>query len=334
MTGLFTPLKIKGVALNNRIVLPPMGTSMATERGEVTDDLVEHYDRFAAAGVGLVIVEHTYVRREGRVNAQQLGIYDDALIPGLRRLADAVHARGSVIGLQITHGGGKATADLIGRPPISASDVLVPGTTEPSQAATRAEILEIVGAFVAAAQRAIRAGMDFVEIHGAHGYLLNQFLSPLTNQRADAYGGDLNGRLHLPLQVVRAVRQAVGDDYLLLYRLGANDFMPGGLTQEDGKQAAAALVEAGVDLLDISGGLYGASLPGWDEVSQGYFVPMAAEVRAAAGVPVIVAGGITEPEYADQVIRDGTVDLVAVGRAMLENPEWALDARKALVRED
>ena len=334
MTGLFTPLEIKGHTLNNRIVVPPMGTSMATERGEVTDEHVDHYGRFANAGVGMVIIEHAYVRRDGRVNPQQMGIYDNFLIPGLQRLADAIHSHGSVVGVQITHGGGKATTELIGRLPISASDVLVPGTAEPSQAASKAEILEIIEAFAAAAQRAKAAGMDFVEVHGAHGYLLNQFLSPLTNQRTDEYGGDLNGRLQLPLEVVRAVRQTVGGEYLLLYRLGANDFMPGGLTQEEGKQAAIALVEAGVDLLDISGGLYGASLPDWDEVSQGYFVPMATEIRAAVDVPVVVAGGITKPEYADQVIREGKVELVAVGRAMLENPDWALDARKTVIRDD
>jgi NADPH2 dehydrogenase len=334
MTGLLTPLEIKGYTLHNRIVLPPMGTSMATESGEVTAEHIEHYARFANAGVGTVIIEHTYVRRDGRVNPQQLGIYDDSLIPGTQRLADAVHAHGSVVGVQITHGGGKATMELTGRRPISASDVLVPGAAEPSQAATKAEILEIVAAFSAAAQRAKAAGMDFVEIHGAHGYLLNQFLSPLTNQRTDEYGGDLDGRLQLPLEVVHAVRQAAGDEYLLLYRLGANDFMAGGLTQEDGQQAAIALVEAGVDLLDISGGLYGSSHPGWDEVSQGYFVQMATEIRAAVDVPVVVAGGITKPEYADRVIREGKVDLVAVGRAMLENPNWALDARKTVLRAD
>lgn len=329
MAGLFTPLQIKGHMLKNRIVLPPMGTGLATERGEVTDAHIENYIRFA--GVGMVIIEHTYVRREGRVNAHQMGIQDDFLIPGLRRLADMEHAREGVVGIQLTHGGAKATTELIGRPPISASDGLVPGATENAQSATLAEISEIVEAFAIAAQRAKAAGMDFVEIHGAHGYLLNQFLSPLTNVRTDEYGGDLSRRLRLPLKVVRAVRQSVGNDYLVLYRLGANDFMPGGLTQEQGIQAAIALVEAGVDLLDISGGLYGASPPGWDEVSQGYFVPMAAEIREAANVPVVVAGGITKPEFADRVIREGKVELVGVARAMLNNPEWALDAQKALL---
>ncbi|MBS1251745.1 MAG: NADH oxidase [Anaerolineales bacterium] len=331
MAGLFTPLTIKGHTLSNRIVLPPMANNMATERGELTEAHIEHYVRRAQAGVGMVIVEHTYIRPEGRVNARQLGLYDDFLIPGLRRLAEAVRACDTIVGIQITHGGGKATSDLIGKQPTSASNVLVPGAAETARAATEAEIAEITEAFAAAAGRAKAAGFDFVEIHGAHGYLLSQWLSPLTNQRTDEYGGDLNGRLRLPLGVVHAVREAVGEDYVLLYRLGASDFMPGGLTQEEGEQAAIALAEAGVDLLDISGGLCGAEIPDWDEVSQGYFVPLAAGVRAAVDVPVVVAGGITEPEFADRVIREQEVDLVAIGRAMLSDPDWAAEARDALL---
>lgn len=333
MAGLLTPLMIKGHTLSNRIVLPPMANNMATERGEVTDAHIEHYVRRASAGVGMVIVEHAYVRPDGRFTAQQLGIYDDFLTPGLRRLADAVRACGTVVGIQINHAGGRGAAELIGGQPISASDVLVPRATEPARAATKVEIAEIVEAFAAAARRAMVAGFDFVEVHGAHGYLLSQFLSPLTNRRTDEYGGDLIGRLRLPLKVVRAVRQAVGDDALLLYRLGAKDYMPGGLTLEEGKRAAIALVEAGVDLLDISGGLCGSVMPGWDGVSQGYFVPMAAEIRAAVKVPVVVAGGITEPEFADCVIREGKADLVAIGRAMLADPDWAAKAREKLLGE-
>ena len=197
-------------------------------------------------------------------------------------------------------------------------------------AATRADLSDIRDAYASAARRVQQAGLDFAEIHGAHGYLLSQFLSPLANQRTDDYGGDLTARLRFPLEVTRAVREAVGDDYLVLYRLGGNDYLPGGLTQDEGRRAAVALTQAGVDLLDISGGLCGAEPPDWDKVSQGYFVPMAADIQAAAGVPVVVAGGITDPQFADDVIRQGKVDLVAIGRAMLSNPEWAADARRAL----
>ena len=330
MTDLFSPLTVKQLTLKNRIVLPPMANNMADDSGAVTDAHIKHYVRRAKAGVGMVIVEHAYIRRDGRVNERQLGIYDDALIPGLRRLAEAIKACDTVAGIQITHAGGKSTQAAAGTQPFAPSDGLAPGGTEAARALAPAEIEAVAQAFVAAAGRAVAAGFDFVEIHGAHGYLLCQFLSPLTNRRADAYGGDLAGRLRLPVQVVRAVRQAVGGDHLLLYRLGASDFMPGGLTEAEGRQAGAALAAAGVDLLDISGGLNGSEPPGWDKVSQGYYVPMAAAVRAVAGVPVVVAGGITDPHFANRVVAEGQVDLVAVGRAMLSNADWAVQARQAI----
>lgn len=330
MVGLFSTFTIKNFTLKNRIVLPPMANNMSDDDGAVTDAHIEHYVRRAEAGVGMVIIEHAYVRRDGRVNASQLGIHKDALVPGLRRLAEAVKARDTVVGIQITHGGGKVTQEAAGTQPLAPSAGTVPGASEPAQALSETQIIQIVEAFVAGARRALEASFDFVEIHGAHGYLLSQFLSPLTNNRTDAFGGDLKSRLRMPLQVVEAVREIVDDEHLLLYRLGANDYMPGGLTEAAGRQAAKALVSTGVDLLDISGGLGGSQPPNWDEVSQGYFVPMAAGIRSETGAPVVVAGGITEPHAADRFIREGQVDLVAIGRAMLNNPDWAAQAKEAL----
>ncbi len=330
MTGLFSPLTIRNFTLKNRIVLPPMANSMADDSGAVTTKHIKHYARRAEAGVGMVIVEHVYVQLDGRVNKQQLGIHDDELIPGLRRLVDAVKSSGSVIGIQITHGGGKATRAAAGGDPVAPSAGMVPGGSEPAVALSMDRLVGIVEAFVTATHRAIAAGFDFVEIHGAHGYLLSQFLSPLTNHRDDVYGGNLTGRLRLSLQVVRAVRQVVDTNHLLLYRLGGSDFMDGGLSEAEGRQAAKLLVAAGVDVLDISGGLCGSQLPGWDEKSQGYFVPMAAAIRAEVDVPVIVAGGITDPCAADEFIHTGQVDLVAIGRAMLADAKWASEARALL----
>ncbi|MDP6051474.1 MAG: NADH:flavin oxidoreductase [Candidatus Latescibacteria bacterium] len=330
MSGLLTPLTVKGHTLRNRIVMPPMENQKATEGGEVTDALLEHYVRHAQAGVGMVIVEYTYVQPDGRGRLQQLGVHNDAMIPGLKRLVKAVQACGVVIGLQISHGGGKCPSEFAGRTPISASDVVVPGASEQSQGATKDEITGIISSFAQAARRAVEAGFDFIEVHGAHGYLLSEFLSPLTNTRTDEYGGDITARGRFPLTVVHAIRDEIGADVLVLYRLGANDYKEGGLTLDEGKYMARSLVDAGVDLLDISGGLNGASVPGWDEISQGYFVPMAAEIRREVNVPVVVAGGITDPRYADSVIREGKVDLVAVGRALLENPDWPKDAQSVL----
>ena len=330
MTGLFSPLAIKNFTLRNRIVLPPMANNLSDGSGAVTEAHIQHYVRRAAAGVGMVIVEHAYVRVDGRVNQNQLGIHDDDLIPGLNRLARAIKATGAVVGIQITHGGGKTTYATAGGQPLAPSALMIPGGHEPAIALTQDQMRLIRDAFVAATRRALNAGFDFVEIHGAHGYLLNQFLSPLTNQRDDEYGISREARLRFPLEIVMAVREIVDEKHLLLYRLGANDYMVGGLTAEDGQHVAKTLVAAGVDLLDISGGLCGAQPPDWDRQSQGYFVPAAAAIRAMVDVPVVVAGGITEPVAADRFIREHQVDLVAIGRAMLTNPNWASDASAML----
>jgi 2,4-dienoyl-CoA reductase-like NADH-dependent reductase (Old Yellow Enzyme family) len=331
MVSLFSPLPVKQLTFRNRIVMPPMGMNQADERGAVTEAHMQHYASRAAAGVGLVIVEHTYIRPGGQASQGQLGIYDDALILGLRRLAEAIKAQGSLAVLQITHGGGRATRAITGSQPLAPSDGIIPPRgVEPARALTIPEMEDIVQAFAAAARRAVQAGFDGVEVHGAHGYLLSEFLSPLVNRRTDEYGGSLANRLRMPLRVVEAVHRVVDAGHLLLYRLGADDLVPGGLTQAEGCQAAHSLAAAGVDVLDVSGGLGGDEPPGWDGVSQGYFVPMAAAVRAAAGVPVIGVGGIKDPRAADRIIRAGQVDLVAVGRAMLTNPHWAAEARAAL----
>jgi NADPH2 dehydrogenase len=330
MAGLFSPLTIRSFTLRNRIVLPPMANDMANDGGAVTVKHIQHYERRAAAGVGMVIVEHAYVRVDGRYNVRQLGIHDDALIPGLSRLVEAVKGSGSVVGIQLTHAGGRAKQATAGGTPVAPSAGVIPGSSEPADALSADEIPHIIEAFVAATHRAIAAGFDFVEIHGAHGYLLNQFLSPLTNRRDDVYGGNLIGRLRLPLQVVRAVRQVVDTNHLLMYRLGACDYLDGGLSESDGLQAAKTLVAAGVDILDVSGGLCGSQMPGWDKTSQGYFVPLAAAVRAEVDVPVIGVGGITDPRAADDFIQSGQVDLVAIGRAMLTDANWIDGARAAL----
>lgn len=329
MPRLFSTLSLKGLTLDNRIVVPPMASESATADGFATEATFAHYEKLAR-GIGLVIVEHTYVMRGGNRSANQLGIFDDRHVEGLAELVRRVHARGARIAIQITHAGAAARRDVTGMRPIGPSEVPLPGREdeETPAAMTRGDIEALVEAFAVAAERAREAGFDAVELHGAHGYLLNQFLSPLTNKRTDEYGGDLDGRLRLPLEVVRAVRGRLGPDAVLMYRLGADDGIPGGLTIEDGKYAARRLVEAGVDILDISGGLAGS---GRDrEKRQGYFAPLSSAIKRVVDVPVIVTGGITDPEVADEIVRDGKADLVGVGRALLKDPGWAEKARKVL----
>ncbi len=331
MPGLFSTLRMKGLTFGGRIVMPPMANNMAPPDGSVTDQHVAHYTARAGRDVALIMVEHSYVRPDGRAGDKQLGIYDDALIPGLRRLAGGIKEAGSLAGIQITHSGSRTTRAVIGRRPRGPSDVMAPGDTEVPEPFPVEELPEIVRAFGEAARRAAEAGFDLIEIHGAHGYLLNQFLSPYTNRRDDDYGGNSSNRLRLALQVVREVRRRVGPDFVLWYRLGSDDMLEGGLHLANAQWAAPRLVEAGIDAIDVSGGLMG-SRPPHLQGQVGYFVPLAEGIKAVTRVPVCVAGGITNPEYADQLIREGRTDLVGIGRALLADPAWARKAREVVDR--
>ncbi len=328
MPGLFEPINIKGLSLKNRLVMPPMATSMATKDGEVTDRHIRHYTTRARGGVGLIIVEHTYVSKDGKLSQGQMGLYDDRLIPSLKRLVKAIHAEETKVAIQLTHAGAKASRNITGEQPIGPWNVMLPNGSEVPRPLTIAEIKAIVARFGEAACRAIEAGFDSIELHGAHGFLLCQFLSPYTNRRDDAYGGDLTGRLLFPLEVIKEVKTRLGEDTPLFYRFGADDMFEGGLTSQEAKLAARHLEQAGVDVLDISGGLGGSGHERFTE--QGYFVPLAEGIKKMVKVPVIGVGNITEPEYADRIIREQRVDMVALGHMLLSNPEFPKQAAKKL----
>lgn len=321
MAGLLDPLEVKGLTFRNRIVMPPMQTGRATVKGAVTDRLVSFYVRRSTA-LGLLIVEHCYVSPSGKLSPKQLGIYDDELIGGLERLSGRIHAAGTPVVLQITHAGGVANREVIGAEPVG------PSATGKTRELTRSEIEALVEDFAVAAERVIKAGFDGVELHGAHGFLLNQFFSPLVNKRGDEYGGSLENRMRFPLMVVEEVRKRV-KGRLLLYRLGADDLAPNGTQIESSVAFAVKLEQLGVDVVDVSGGLCGSEPKQLRNV-KGYFVPQAYEIKKAVRAPVIGVGGITEAEYADMLVRDGKVDLVAVGRAFWKDPKWAEKAVEAL----
>lgn len=329
MAGLLDPISIRHLELKNRVVLPPMATTKSRDDGAVTDSVVEHYIKMARGGVGLIIVEHAYVFPSGKASGGQLGIHQDELLPGLQELAQAVHQSGSKVGIQINHAGSRTSDEVIGTQPLGPSDVPVPGDEEVPRPASADELEEISSAFASAARRSVQAGFDLVEVHGAHGYLLGQFLSPYTNRRSDAYGGSFENRCRFPLEVVRKIREAIGREFILFYRLGADDLVPGGLTIGESARFVPLLADAGVDCIDISGGLCG-SAPDHLQSIPGYFVPLAEDIKEVVDIPVIVAGGITEPEFADKLIRAGRVDLVAVGRAQLKDPGWAARAKEVL----
>jgi NADPH2 dehydrogenase len=327
MPDLSSDLALPGLSLRNRIVMPPMANNKADDRGFVTETLVSHYARHAAGGPGLVVVEHAYVTLTGRVDQNQLGIWSDDHVPGLSLIADAIHAGGAAAVIQITHGGARCPRSATGFTAVSPSGIAVPGDDEEPRPMAIDEIDAVPELFSAAAARATAAGFDGVEVHGAHGYLLDQFMSPFTNRRQDAYGGTLEHRLRLVRETLEAVRRGLGSG-LLMYRLGADDRPVPGITPDDAALIAPYLEDWGVALIDCSGGLCG-SRPA-DRTEPGYFVEAGKAVKDAVSVPVAAVGGITDPVFADDLVRRGVLDLVCVGRAQLRDPEWANMALAAL----
>ena len=245
---------------------------------------------------------------------------------GLKKLADVIHKNGSKCVMQLNHAGSAALEEVIGSTPVGPSAIRNPRKGELPRELTQGEIAEIVEAFQAAARRTKEAGFDGVEIHSAHGYLLNQFFSPLSNKRTDQYGGNLRNRIRIHLEVIEAVRLAVGADFPLLLRLGASDYMDGGSTIEDSKIAAQEFAKAGVDILDISGGFSGYAGPGLQ--GQGYFSPLTQAIKEVVSIPVILTGGITKAQAAEQLLVAGKADLIGVGRAILNDSKWAEHAIK------
>jgi NADPH2 dehydrogenase len=321
MPRLFDPLTVKGFTLRNRIVMPPMQSGKATFEGAVTSKLINFYVKRSGA-LGLPIVEHAYVSLAGKLSPKQLGIYDDSLIEGFRNLSGAIHKVGAPAVLQITHAGAVANKTVTGTEPVG------PSARAKNRALEKFELETVANEFVLGAERALKADFDGVELHGAHGYLLCQFFSPLFNRRDDEFGGSLENRMRFPLMVVEKVREALGGK-LLLYRLGADDLAPNGTHMEDASTFAAKLEQAGVDILDVSGGMCGADPKQLRNV-KGYFVPQASSIKQAVKAPVIGVGRITQTEHADQLVRDGLVDLVAVGRAFLKDAQWAEKAVEKL----
>ncbi len=324
MSILFTSLQVKNMDLANRIVFPPMANNLADENGQVTPRLIEHYAA-RAARVGLIIVEHSYIDRKGRITDNQLGIYTDSCVEGLSRLAAEMHRAGTKCGIQLTHAGSSAKAEMIGGQPFAPSTVSHPRDGGMPREITRAEMLELTEQFVLAARRAKQAGFDMVEIHGAHGYLLSQFISPYTNRRQDSYGGSLQNRLSFPLEVVKAVREEVGRDYPLFFRLGADDGLEGGLNLDEGSAAAVMLADSGVDVLDLSGGLMGFRT----KSGEAFFLYMAEKIKPMVNIPVLVTGGIASTEAAERILAAGKADLIGIGRALLTNPAWAVEAARS-----
>jgi 2,4-dienoyl-CoA reductase (NADPH2) len=339
---LLAPLTVRGVTFRNRIGVSPM-CQYCAEDGFADDWHLVHLGSRAAGGAGLVMVEATAVMAEGRITPGDLGIWDDHHAEPLARIARFLHREGAVAGIQLAHAGRKASCDLPwkggaplppdrgGWPVVGPSPVpFHEGGPVPRQL-DEAGIDAVVAAFVAAARRALAAGFRVLEIHAAHGYLLHEFLSPLSNRRSDRYGGSLENRMRLPLRVAAEVRRAMPDDLPLFVRISATDWVEGGWDLRQSVELARALEPLGVDLIDCSsGGLVPkATIP----VGKGYQVPFAAAVRKEAGLRTAAVGLITEPAQANEIITSGEADLVFLAREMLREPYWALKAQQALNQE-
>lgn len=330
MSYLLKQLKAGPLTLPNRLVMPPMATAKSGPDGEVSQAVLDYYKEKSEGGyISLIIIEHSFISEEGKASENQLSVSNDGMIEGLKKLADVIHSSGCKTAMQLNHAGSAASRQITGRTPVAPSALVNPrkGDDIPSELTT-AEIEGIVKSFSDAAIRVKRAGFDGVEIHSAHGYLLNQFFSPLTNKRTDEYGGDINNRIRIHLKVIDAVKKAVGEDFPILLRLGASDFTPGGTSIEDSKLAAREFEKAGVNILDISGGLSGYAVPGLD--GQGYFSNLTEEIKKVVSIPVILTGGITEVKAAEQLLADGKADLIGVGRAILKDSGWAKKAIESL----
>lgn len=333
MSILNTSIIINNLKLENRLVMPPMATAKSEDDGAVTEQLCNYYVEKSAGGyIGLIITEYSYISQQGKACKGQLSISKDEDIEGLRKLTAIIHNKNTKVFAQINHAGSGTKEDTTGVTVVGPSVVINPFLSKASEPErflpkeiTIEEIKKVVADFAAAAIRVKKAGFDGVEIHAAHGYLLNQFYSPITNKRTDQYNGNaIHGRIRLHLEVISAVREAVGDDYPVAIRFGACDFMPDGSNIEDGVWAAKEFEKAGVDLIDISGGFCGYVPP--DANRQGYFDVVTEEIMKNVSVPVILTGGIVDADAAETLLQEHKADLIGVGRAILKDSSWAKEA--------
>lgn len=318
---LFTPLKVKNLTLKNRLILPPMATAKAMEDGSMSQEILDYYQEKTESGyLAMVIVEHSFISEIGRANKRQLSVSDDRMVEGLRKLSDTLHSNGTLAVMQINHAGVYARPTDPSMLPFSPYQV----EEKDARILTKEDIEKIIQDFASAARRSKEAGFDAVEIHSAHGYLLNQFYSPLINKREDEYGGSLESRIRLHVEVLQAVRRAVGEDFPVFMRLGASDYKEGGTTLKDSLEAAKIFEKEGLDLLDVSGGFSGYTHP--DVTEQGYFHELTQALKEVIRIPVILTGGITDLVAAERLLVENRTDLIGIGRAIFKDSTWLKSA--------
>jgi 2,4-dienoyl-CoA reductase-like NADH-dependent reductase (Old Yellow Enzyme family) len=325
MSLLFSPMQVKGITFRNRVVMPPMVTGRADTSGCATDEIIAHYERRARGGTGMVIVEATYVHEGGRCWERGLGAASPRHEAGLSALAGRLHQAGAVAAIQLVHGGPQASPEASGSPTVGPSAVRPSDDAPEPRPLSVAEMQAIQGHFGEAAARAEAAGFDAVEVHGAHGFLLDSFLSSQRNLRDDAYGGPIQGRMRMLVETCQRVRSRLGEGALLICRISIFNKIREGFARPDFEQLVKGLEGTGVDVLHLS--------TDGDGAFRGYFGDdrsLGQRAKALTDLPIIVAGRLGDPADAERAIAEGHCDFAAVGSAMLEDPDWAEHARRAL----
>ncbi|MFM1789393.1 MAG: hypothetical protein RLZZ12_742 [Actinomycetota bacterium] len=342
MPNLFDPVTVRGVTFSNRIWVSPMCQYSAND-GVATEWHDIHIGSFATGGAGMIMMEATGVVPEGRISTTCLGLWNDAQRERLKPIVDFAHSMGTKIGIQLAHAGRKASClspwsdhpmaslDEGGWECVAPSAISFGGKYPVPRELTKNEIIELISAFAKSAERAVGAGFDLIEIHAAHGYLIHQFLSPISNHRKDEYGGSFENRTRFISEISKAVRNVIPDSMPLFVRISASDWLEDGWTIDESVELCKILKAVGVDLIDVSSGgtSSGAPVP----VGPGYQVPFAEQIRRESVIPTCAVGLITEAKQADQIVQNGEADAVMMAREFLRNPRWPLQAAKELGAE-
>jgi 2,4-dienoyl-CoA reductase-like NADH-dependent reductase (Old Yellow Enzyme family)/thioredoxin reductase len=335
MDKLFSPFTVKNISLKNRIVMPSVASFLIGDDGSINKATIEHYRRRAAGGPAMVIMEACAVSPEGIVSPHQPVIYDDRYIEGLSKIAAAIKEEGAVPAVQIHHGGRQTSAKVIHRKPLAPSPLPCPAIRGDVEPLTVDGIRNLVKKFGDAAARAYQAGFELIEIHGAHGYLVNQFLSNFSNIREDEYGGNVVGRTRFAGEIVEEIRERLGSELPISFKISAEEYVDGGLTTKESIEILKILIDAGIDLVQVSAG--NDVTPEWISqpmfMEKGCLVESACQIKKALDIPVMAVGRINDPQIADDIIRQDKADLVCIGRGLLADPEMPLKARNGRLDE-
>lgn len=324
MDFLFQPGKIGSLELSNRLVRSATAERMADREGRPKKELKQLYQQLAQGGVGLIITGHMFVHPSGKAHDEMTGIYGDELTPALAVLAETVHQSEAKIVAQINHGGLQCSDEAVSER-IAPSEVTSPTSNQQAREINQDEILDLIDAYAQAARRAQEAGFDGVQVHAAHGYLINQFLSPAINHRTDQWGGNIHNRMRFLKQVAKLIRQQVGPDYPMLIKLGMMDGVEGGLTLEESIQVVTALVDMDFDAVEISGGIGGRSINNVrkgirSESEEAYFLPLAQQACRATQLPILLVGGLRSKSIMEKILEDGHADFISLCRPLISEP--------------